>query len=534
MRPSAVTGVVLLPVGAGLLATALPAFGYWPAIGANALSLAPWRALCAWPGAGRAILLTLWTGCAATLLAAGTAILLAYGCTRPEFARMARRVLPGVLATPHAALAIGLAFLVAPSGWIARLASPWLTGWATPPDLVITGDPWGLALIAGLWIKEAPFLLLMLLAALGQAEPEAGLRVAMALGYGPARGWLLAVLPRAWRQMRLPALAVLAFSCSAVEVALVLGPSEPPTLAVLALRLMTNADFRAWLPGSAAAVLLCAVTAVAGGIVWAVERCVAQAGMAVLRRGWRGGSGRGVATAAAAIGGGLAVIAAGSLLVLLVWSFAGSWRFPAAWPEQWSAKVWSVQGPGLVRPAVTTLLLGVTSAGLAVALAVTWLQGGRGGVALAYVPLLVPQAGFVFGLQNVLAVLGLDSSVAGVVWAHLVYTLPYAMLALADPWAALDGRYARAAACLGASPWRVLRRVVLPLLARPLLAAGAVAFAVSAGLYLPTLFAGGGRWDTLTLEAIALASGGDRRVLGATALLQAALPLAVFAVAVRR
>ena len=41
--------------------------------------------------------------------------------------------------------------------------------------------------------------------------------------------------------------------------------------------------------------------------------------------------------------------------------------------------------------------------------------------------------------------------------------------------------------------------------------AGAVGFAVSAGLYLPTLFAGGGRFVTLTTEAVTLASGGDRR-----------------------
>ena len=67
---------------------------------------------------------------------------------------------------------------------------------------------------------------------------------------------------------------------------------------------------------------------------------------------------------------------------------------------------------------------------------------------------------------------------------------------------------------------------------RPLLAAGAVGFAVSAGLYLPTIFAGAGRVATLTTEAVTLAAGSDRRVLGAVALTQAALPLAAFALAV--
>ena len=46
------------------------------------------------------------------------------------------------------------------------------------------------------------------------------------------------------------------------------------------------------------------------------------------------------------------------------------------------------------------------------------------------------------------------------VWAHLVFVLPYVVLALDRPFQALDPRYARSAAALGASPWRVLWRVL--------------------------------------------------------------------------
>ena len=50
-------------------------------------------------------------------------------------------MLPFLLAVPHLASAIGTAFLLAPSGWLARLASPWLTGWERPPDLLTVNDP---------------------------------------------------------------------------------------------------------------------------------------------------------------------------------------------------------------------------------------------------------------------------------------------------------------------------------------------------------------------------------------------------------
>ena len=93
-------------------------------------------------------------------------------------------------------------------------------------------------------------------------------------------------------------------------------------------------------------------------------------------------------------------------------------------------------------------------------------------------------------------------------------------------------RYARTAASLGASPLRVFVAVKLPILGKPVAIACAVAFAVSAGLYLPTLFAGNGLVPTLTTEAVTLSAGADRRVIGAWALAQAAVPLVVYAAAV--
>ena len=150
---------------------------------------------------------------------------------------------------------------------------------------------------------------------------------------------------------------------------------------------------------------------------------------------------------------------------------------------------------------------------------------------LLYVPLLVPQIAFLFGAQVLLVRAGLDGTLAAVAWAHLVFVLPYLFLSLADPWRALDPRYARSAASLGASPLRVLALVKIPLLAHPLLVACAVAFAVSVSQYLPTVFAGNGLVATLTTEAVTLASGGDRRVVGAYATMQAMLPRLAFGAA---
>ncbi len=113
----------------------------------------------------------------------------------------------------------------------------------------------------------------------------------------------------------------------------------------------------------------------------------------------------------------------------------------------------------------------------------------------------------------------------------MLFVFPYIMLALTDPWLALDPRFARAAASLGHTPKQILLHVKLPIMMRPVLTAFAIGFAVSVAQYLPTLVIGEGRIDTLTTEAVALSSGGDRRVIGVFGTLQALLPLVVYIIA---
>ena len=151
---------------------------------------------------------------------------------------------------------------------------------------------------------------------------------------------------------------------------------------------------------------------------------------------------------------------------------------------------------------------------------------------LAYAPLLVPQIAFLYGFQVALVQLALDGSWLAVAWSHFVFVLPYVFLSLADPWRALDPRYTRSAAALGARPWVVLIKIRVPMLLRPLLVASAIGFAVSVGQYLPTLFAGAGRMATLTTEAVTLSSSGDRRILGVFTFLQALIPLVVYLLAI--
>ena len=113
----------------------------------------------------------------------------------------------------------------------------------------------------------------------------------------------------------------------------------------------------------------------------------------------------------------------------------------------------------------------------------------------------------------------------------MLFVFPYVLLALSDPWRAIDQRQIRAAAALGAGPMRRLFRVKLPLLATPLCAAAALGIAVSAAQFLPVLFMGAGRVPTLATEAVALAAGADRRAAAVSGLLLAGLPALAYGLA---
>ncbi len=519
--PLALTLVLALPVAAGLGLTLVSGVG---AMGA----------LLAWPGLPRACLLSLGPGLAATSLSVLLVLLIL--ATRPAVFGLLQRLLAPLLALPHAASALGLGFLIAPSGWIARALSPWVTGWHDPPDLMTLNDPWGLALTLGLVLKETPFLLLMALPALSRPMLTRQM-VARTLGQAGPSAFLRAVWPQLYPQLRLPVLAVLVYAMTNVDMALILGPSLPHPLAVQISLWMTDPSLTHQAEAAAAALVQLALVGVAVGLWRAVE----VTGAALIRvRARYDRSGRGwnrvlpaLASLATLI---LSLTPAFGLLALASWSIAGLWPFPNALPQTYSPAVWSDAAPALLHASTTSVVLALTATATGLLLVLAALQTEAQTQArphldaLIYLPLILPQVAFLPGIARALIWAPVPPILA-VSLGHLVFVLPYAFLSLAGPFRAWDTKLAAVAATLGAHPRRVLWTLRLPMLAASLAAAAAIGVAVSIGQYLPTLLLGGGRVTTLATEAVALASGANRRIVGAYGLTQAFWPAVAFAIA---
>lgn len=536
----AVTLLVMLgPVIAGLYGTVLPAFGHLPAAGLIGPTIIPFTDLFDWAGLPRAVMLSLGVGMGATVIALTIVALLTAGWSGTRAFRFLERLLSPLLSVPHAAAAFGLAFLVTPSGWIARGLSPAITGWDRPPDLLIVQDPWGITMMVGLIVKEVPFLLLITLAALGQADTQRSAAVAQALGYGRLTGWLKTVFPRVYAQIRLPVYVVLAYSMSVVDVAVILGPNTPPSLSVYIVRLMLDPDIAMRLQGAAAALLQLGLV-IAALIAWRLgEHVVGAFGRRWIATGARGKIDPIVEVSALVAGSAAAFAVLAGIIVLGVWSFAGFWSFPDFLPDQFMLRNWMRFGPGTLAALGETALIAIFVTIAALALTIGCLEAEyrhglrltQRGMFLLYLPLLVPQTAFLPGLQTLMLNIGLDVGRLPVMFTHLVFVLPYVFLSLADPFRAWDARMGTIAAALRASPDRVLWRVRMPMLLRPVLTAMAVGLSVSVGQYLATLLIGGGRVATLTTEAVALASGGDRRAIGVYGLMQTGAALIPFTLA---
>ncbi len=513
---------------------------------------AAWRALWNDHQTLPAVAMGLWTGLAsAALAAAASACLLSLHATPALQQRLQQRQ-AWLLAVPHAAFAMGLVLLIAPSGWLLRLLSPWATGLAAPPPWPTTQDPWGLGLVAVLTLKEIPFLLWS--ASSHLLRPEVAerhrreLQLAASFGYAPRMAWWRIVWPQLLPRMAAPLLAVLAYSLTVVDVALVIGPAAPPTLAVLAWHWLQDASVLQNAQGTAAAWTLAALVLLCAAAAWALLNA----------RAWRRWQTRGVtgahplraASAASAakaatppvhkVALGMAAMALVYLAVLaalLLGSFIGSWPFPDLLPARWSAAAWGTvwDSRGTLW---TTLWLAAASAASALLWVVAWLELAPVRwqarlQSLAYAQLALPALLWVLGLHRLALAWGLDASPSGVWLAHTLACLPYVLLSTVGAYGGFDVRWWQLAATLGQTRWEFLLRAKWPMLRTTLVAGFAVGFAVSVAQYLPTLYLGGGRLATVTTEAVGLASGGQRNLMAAFAWLQWLLPVLVFAAAAR-
>ncbi|MDO6566113.1 ABC transporter permease subunit [Alteromonas sp. 1_MG-2023] len=567
-----------LPVLAGLVGVVLPAFGYFPALDAHNFTFDVFGRLFAIDGMGKMMLLSFFTGLIATLLSVASAFLLLAVFYHSSYLNKIQTWLSPLLVLPHAAAAIALLFVLSPSGFFSSIVTNVsnilssigvsdaisVDGASTllPPTWAFPYDSYGISIIIALALKELPFVFLMAVSVMSQPQIkrkfDGYFKSATALGYSPVTVFFKAIFPIVYPQVRLPLLAVLAYATANVEIPLLSGPNNPPTLAVAVVQWFNHVDLSMRFQASSAALLQVAVTLVAIS-VWIVGEKVAKHAQARFYSNGHRHTGQTLSAIVA-----YAIVAIYTLLILsiiistLLWSFATFWQFPAFLPEGLTLLHWQTTLAALAEPFNNTVLLAVLVSGFSVIVATLALEAeslngnsgniggnrhkskpssyfnGWAGALLSvtlFLPLLVPGVAFLYGLVWFQLAYFNEAVWFHLFISHLVYVLPYVFISLAVAYRKFDPRYIQVAYGMGKTPWQVFVKIKLPLLFAPMLVAFALGLAISFSQYLPTLLSTGGRIATVTTEAVAAASGSSARLTAVYVIVQTLMPLLGFILA---
>ena len=408
-----------------------------------------------WP----ALALSIGTGTLSLIISALLAFWIVAGLYGGKLWAGSSGLMGGFLSLPHLAFAIGLGFLITPSGFIARVIGP-IAGWAVPPQWVTTQDPYGLSLVAVLVLKEVPFLIWLISALLARPDISQTLkghfRVSQSLGHGSASVWLRVFIPQILPRLKWPLLIVWFYGASVVDVALAIGPTQPPPLSVIIWSDLNNADPAFNARGTAGALFLTAAL-VGLALVWLVLKKIFLP--SIWKFFTRGPSRRRTPTITSRP-------AAAFLLCGLRHGFCDPvchvHRHPVALSKSFPTEVrWSAWQQFVMSPAplLNSLSLALASTLAALGLAVFWLETvpeklDAALLVFAIVALALPSLLIADGQYLAFLRLGLNGTWLGVFLAHLTPVFAYVFIVLKGPYRAFDPRYRAVSLGLNADPLR--------------------------------------------------------------------------------
>lgn len=179
---------------------------------------------------------------------------------------------------------------------------------------------------------------------------------------------------------------------------------------------------------------------------------------------------------------------------------------PAHWGLGGYIALWA--NTGFRTGLETSVLLGIAvtlltlALGTAAAFAIARFRIPGTGILLAFftAPLLLPTIVLGLALLLVFAQLGLLATFPGLMIGHALVAIPYVIRLMLTAITGVPAALEEAAATLGATPFRVFRRVTLPMMRPALLASAALAFLASFDEVTITLFLVGPRLTTLPIE----------------------------------
>ena len=211
------------------------------------------------------------------------------------------------------------------------------------------------------------------------------------------------------------------------------------------------------------------------------------------------------------------------LLIILTWSFARNWPWPDLFPKSWSLRGWAYFLEPRSKSISTlfySLVLSAAAAGLtllltfpaAKALAHYRFPFKKAIEIFLFLPVIVPTMSVAMGIHVEFLRLGVANTFLGVVLIHLIPCIPYSLRILISVFSIIGTGMESQARVLGATPFKTLLHVVLPMMIPGMVSAFSMSFIVSFSQYFLTALIGGGSIITFPMLMFPFIQSGDRTI----------------------
>ncbi len=229
------------------------------------------------------------------------------------------------------------------------------------------------------------------------------------------------------------------------------------------------------------------------------------------------------------------------LLTILVWTVTERWSWPDLIPQTFSLRaICSIfkDGGELAKVFLSSILISLAVAVISVAVGTMTARAlefydfkGKGiFTILSLMPFVVPATVFVMGIHVLFLRMGLGGTFTGVIFVHVVCSLPYAVMLMQEGTRAVGIRLEEQARVLGAGPFEAFFRVTFPNLLPVMLSAFSMSYIVSFSQYFLTLIIGGGKIKTFTIIIVPFLAGGQRNFASVYSVMFVGITLVIFGI----
>lgn len=228
------------------------------------------------------------------------------------------------------------------------------------------------------------------------------------------------------------------------------------------------------------------------------------------------------------------------VIVLMVWTFTERWAWPDLIPQTFSLRALNevldrkkeliqVFASSILISSIVAVISAVVGTMTARALTFYEFVGKKLFYFLSVLPFMVPATVFAMGIQVTFIKWGLNNHMGGVIIAHIICSLPYAVRLMSEGTQAVGNRLEEQARVLGANAWIAFYKVTFPMLVPSILTSMSMAYIISFSQYFVTLLIGGGQVKTFAIVMVPYLQGADRNIASIYSMIFLVLTLIVFA-----